>query len=196
MKQTFKCLFAAFAAMVISVSAFAQVTTSAIAGKITDAEGAVAGAAVVVTHVPTGTNYYSVADENGAFRVNSVTPGGPYTVSVEMLGYRKVQYNGLYAPLGEVLKLNPELEVETREAALEGALHIIAENISDNAEIRKVLRALLWSDGEIVTKASDPEAGIFPPATYLPHRFFQYSYSTASCRCGQSAVQNRNKQCP
>ena len=51
MKQTFKCLFAAFAAMVISVSAFAQVTTSAIAGKITDAEGAVAGAAVVVYRI-------------------------------------------------------------------------------------------------------------------------------------------------
>ena len=54
--------------------------------------------------------------------------------------------------------VNPELEVETREAALEGALHIIAENISDNAEIRKVLRVLLWTDGEIVTKAADAEA--------------------------------------
>ncbi len=53
--------------------------------------------------------------------------------------------------------INPELEVETAEAALEGALHIIAENISDNAEIRKVLRALLWSDGEMVTKAADAE---------------------------------------
>ena len=66
MKQTIKCLFAAFAAMVITVSAFAQVTTSNIAGKIMDAEGAVPGAAVVVTHVPTGTNYYSVTDDNGA----------------------------------------------------------------------------------------------------------------------------------
>ena len=112
MKQTFKCLFAAFAAMVISVSAFAQVTTSAIAGKITDAEGAVAGAAVVVTHVPTGTNYYSVTDDNGAYRINAVTPGGPYAVSVEMLGYRPVQYTGVYAPLGEVLTLNSALEVE------------------------------------------------------------------------------------
>ena len=53
--------------------------------------------------------------------------------------------------------INPELEVETAEAALEGALHIIAENISDNAEIRKVLRALIWSDGEMVTKAADAE---------------------------------------
>ena len=56
MKQTIKCLFAAFAAMVVAVSAFAQVTTSNIAGKISDAQGVVAGAAVVATHVPTGTN--------------------------------------------------------------------------------------------------------------------------------------------
>ena len=112
MKQTIKCLFAALAAMVITVSAFAQVTTSNIAGKILDAEGAVPGAAVVVTHVPTGTNYYSVTDDNGAYRVNAVTPGGPYNVSVEMLGYRPVQYTGVYAPLGEVLTLNATLEVE------------------------------------------------------------------------------------
>ena len=112
MKQTIKFLVAALSAMVIAVSAFAQVTTSNIAGKISDAEGVVAGAAVVATHVPTGTNYYSVTDENGAYRINAVTPGGPYTVSVEMLGYRPVQYTGVYAPLGEVLTLNAALEVE------------------------------------------------------------------------------------
>ena len=112
MKQTIKFLVAAVSAMVIAVSAFAQVTTSNIAGKISDAEGVVAGAAVVATHVPTGTNYYSVTDEHGAYRINAVTPGGPYVVSVEMLGYRPVQYTGVYAPLGEVLTLNAALEVE------------------------------------------------------------------------------------
>ena len=113
MRQTIKFLVAALSAMVIAVSAFAQVTTSSIAGKISDAEGAVAGAAVLVTHVPTGTNYYSVTDENGGYRVNAVTPGGPYVVSVEMLGYRSVQYTGVYAPLGEVLTLNAALETES-----------------------------------------------------------------------------------
>ena len=112
MKKTIKFLVAALSAMVIAVSAFAQVTTSNISGKISDAEGVVAGAAVVATHVPTGTNYYSVTDENGAYRINAVTPGGPYVVSVEMLGYRPVQYTGVYAPLGEVLTLNAALEVE------------------------------------------------------------------------------------
>ena len=112
MKQTIKCLVAVFAAMVMCVSAFAQVTTSSIAGKISDNEGVVVGAAVIATHVPSGTNYYSVTDKNGAYRINAVTPGGPYNVKVEMLGYRTVQYTGVYAPLGEVLSLNAALEVE------------------------------------------------------------------------------------
>ena len=112
MKQTFRSFIATFVAMFIGFVAFAQVTTSTISGKISDAEGTVAGAAVVVTHVPSGTNYYSVTDANGAYRINAVTPGGPYTVSVEMLGYRTVQYTGVYAPLGDVLTINAALEVE------------------------------------------------------------------------------------
>lgn len=112
MKQTIKYLFAAFAAMLTGVVAFAQVTTSSIAGRVSDSEGAVAGAAVVATHVPSGSSYYSITDKNGAYRVNAVTPGGPYTVRVEMLGYRTVEYTGVYAPLGEVLTLNTDLQVE------------------------------------------------------------------------------------
>ena len=112
MKQTIKCLFAAFAAMLTGVVAFAQVTTSSIAGRVSDSEGAVAGAAVVATHVPSGSNYYTITDKNGAYRVNAVTPGGPYTVRVEMLGYRTVEYTGVYAPLGEVLSLDADLQVE------------------------------------------------------------------------------------
>ena len=134
MRQTIKFLVAALSAMVIAVSAFAQVTTSNIAGKISDAEGAVSGAAVVVTHVPTGTNYYSVTDVHGAYRVNAVTPGGPYTISVEMLGYRPVQYTGVYAPLGEVLTLNAVLEVES--LGLEAAV-FTADGVNSGMNINR-----------------------------------------------------------
>ncbi len=112
MKQTIKCLFAAVAAMLLSVVAFAQVTTSSINGRISDSEGVVAGAAVIATHVPSGTTYYSTTDNNGAYRINAVTPGGPYSVKVEMLGYRPVEYTGVYAPLGEVITVNATLDVE------------------------------------------------------------------------------------
>ena len=103
MKQTIKCLVAAFAAMLLCVVASAQVTTSSVAGRVSDSEGPVAGAAVVATYTPSGSNYYTITDKNGAYRINAVTPGGPYTVRVEMLGYRTVEYTGVYAPLGETL---------------------------------------------------------------------------------------------
>ena len=54
--------------------------------------------------------------------------------------------------------LNPEKEVNTPEEALQGALDIIAEDISDNAEIRKRLRTVAFEHGSLVSKAADPEA--------------------------------------
>ena len=112
MKQTIKGFLTCIFSLMLAVAASAQVTTSSIAGRITDQSGAVVGAAVIATHVSSGTNYYSVTDKSGAYRINAITPGGPYTVKVEMLGYRPVEYTGLYAPLGEVLTLNVPLEVE------------------------------------------------------------------------------------
>ena len=82
MKQSIKCLVAAFVAIFAVVSASAQVTTATIGGRISDSEGVVAGAAVIATHVPSGTTYYTTSDSNGAYRINAVTPGGPYSVKV------------------------------------------------------------------------------------------------------------------
>lgn len=112
MKQSIKYLVAGFAAMLLSVVAFAQVTTSSISGRVADSEGPVVGAAVVATYVPTGSNYYTITDKNGSYRINAVTAGGPYVVRVEMLGYRTVEFTGVYAPLGETLTLDADLQVE------------------------------------------------------------------------------------
>ena len=54
--------------------------------------------------------------------------------------------------------VNSEKEVNTPEDALQGALDIIAEDISDNAEIRKRLRYVAFENGSLVSKASDSEA--------------------------------------
>ena len=50
--------------------------------------------------------------------------------------------------------LNPELGVETVEDALAGASDIIAEAISDDAELRKKLRALLQREGSLCSQAA------------------------------------------
>ncbi len=53
--------------------------------------------------------------------------------------------------------VNPELEVETPDDALAGALDIIAEAISDDAGIRKRLRVVTMAQGEVKVKASKPD---------------------------------------
>jgi uncharacterized protein len=57
--------------------------------------------------------------------------------------------------------VNPEREVATVEAALEGARHILAEQFSENAEYRAYLRQLMLSEGIVVSRAvegaKDPE---------------------------------------
>lgn len=51
--------------------------------------------------------------------------------------------------------VNEERGVNTEEEALQGALDIIAEIISDSAEIRKRTRNLIWLNGILHTTASD-----------------------------------------
>lgn len=54
--------------------------------------------------------------------------------------------------------INEEKEVNTAEDALQGAMDIIAEDISDMADIRRRLKNLLNVVGIVNVKASDPEA--------------------------------------
>ena len=112
MNKTIKFVLSVVMALTFAVSSFAQVTTSTISGKVTDAAGAVIGAPVVATYVPTGTTYYGIADNNGSFRINGVNPGGPYSLTVEMLGYRKMTITDVYASLGENNIVNFSLEEE------------------------------------------------------------------------------------
>lgn len=53
--------------------------------------------------------------------------------------------------------INAELGVETAEDALAGALDIIAENISDDAECRKRIRNLIRLNGDIRSIAADKD---------------------------------------
>lgn len=53
--------------------------------------------------------------------------------------------------------IDPEKGVESVEDALAGASDIIAENLSDDADIRKALRDLVIRKGLLTCKAEDPE---------------------------------------
>ena len=59
--------------------------------------------------------------------------------------------------------LDPEKGVETVEAALAGASDIIAEWISDNAELRKALRRLMQEKAVLHTEAASEEDSVYAP---------------------------------
>lgn len=54
--------------------------------------------------------------------------------------------------------INAEKEVLTAEDAIAGAMDIIAENISDNADYRKSIRERTAARGNLISTAKDPEA--------------------------------------
>ena len=59
--------------------------------------------------------------------------------------------------------IDPEKGVATAEDALQGASDIIAERISDDADIRKRLRELVWKKGSLVSAAAakEPEDTVY-----------------------------------
>ena len=133
MKQAFKCFAAAFIGIFVSVAMYAQVTTASFSGRVADQEGPLPGAAVIAVHTPSGTQYTSISDKNGNFRFNGITPGGPYTITVEMLGYRTAETVGLYAPVGENVVVN--FDMETEVLGLEAAVtYAYAANSNMNVD--------------------------------------------------------------
>ena len=67
--------------------------------------------------------------------------------------------------------INEEKKINNAQTAIQGAMDIIAEDISDDADIRKKLRALAGEKGELTSKASDAEA----ESVYMNY----YDYSEA-----------------
>ena len=65
--------------------------------------------------------------------------------------------------------INEEKKIPDVQTALQGAMDIIAEDISDDADIRKKLRSLAGEKGELVSKAADPEA----ESVYM--NYYEYS---------------------
>lgn len=54
--------------------------------------------------------------------------------------------------------IDDEKGVETAEQAIQGAMDILAEELSEEAKIRQWLRRYIWDHGQLVSQAKDPEA--------------------------------------
>jgi hypothetical protein len=107
-----------FALMLCFVTiATAQVTTSALAGKVllTDTKEAVIGASVQVVHEPSGTRYAAVTNTDGLFTIQGMRTGGPYSVTISYVGYKTKVYKDIVLQLGETYHLNASISENANE---------------------------------------------------------------------------------
>src|SRR5437773_5578634 len=85
------------------------VTTAAIAGVVTDSSGTPLEAArVVAVHGPSGTTYAAVTRTDGRFTIPGMRVGGPYRVSVTMVGHRREVQDQIQLTLGGTADLRSE----------------------------------------------------------------------------------------
>ncbi len=99
-----------------SANLFAQVTTSSIAGEVTDASGqSLPGATIVAVHQPSGTEYGTTTQATGRFNIPGMRVGGPYQIKVTFVGYKEQVFNDVYLSLGTAATLNVKLVDESTQ---------------------------------------------------------------------------------
>src|SRR5688572_12675745 len=110
---TFVCLLIVFLLLAPTSPLRAQVTTATFFGLVHDSSGAVVpGATVVATHRGTGVPREGVTDARGEF-VLSALPNGPYSVRIEMPGFKSYTNEGISLLAGQTVRQTFVLELGT-----------------------------------------------------------------------------------
>src|SRR6266516_3852729 len=92
------------------------VTTAAIAGVVSDSSGApLDEARVLAVHGPSGTAYAAVTRADGRFTIPGMRVGGPYRVTVALVGYRQEVRDQIQLTLGGTADLRFALALATLE---------------------------------------------------------------------------------
>ena len=82
--------------------------------------------------------------------------------------------------------VNADLGVETPEDAVAGACDIIAEIMSDDAEIRKLLKAAIWEFGSIVSRGAKEEDSVY-------RNYYEAAFSVKKVQGHQILAMNRGE---
>ncbi len=104
------------AAFLLPTAAHAQETTSSIRGEVTAGGTPVAGAQVVVTHVPSGTQSTSTTDADGTFSASGLRVGGPFTIAVTAAGHQDQQVTDIFLQAGQPFRVPIELGGDEEES--------------------------------------------------------------------------------
>ena len=92
------------------------VTTSAMNGFVLDENGApLPGALVRAVHVPSGTTYSALVRAGGTYAIPNMRVGGPYRVTVQLIGYQTDTKEEPMLQLGQAARLDFALKVAAIE---------------------------------------------------------------------------------
>ena len=104
------------ALLALSVSALGQPSEGKIVGTVRDAGGtALPGATITITNQDTGASRVITSLATGAYSAGELQPG-PYTVSADLMGYRKVVQRDRRVAAGATLTVDIILELKVAEA--------------------------------------------------------------------------------
>ncbi|PKL82889.1 MAG: TonB-dependent receptor [Ignavibacteriae bacterium HGW-Ignavibacteriae-3] len=116
MNSTFKnVLIPVFLILLIcSIKTFSQgVTTASMNGIVKDVNGEVLPSAnILAEHVPSGTKYGAFTTADGRFSLPNLKIGGPYSVTVTYVGYKKETQENVYLNLGQNFRVEFALQPE------------------------------------------------------------------------------------
>ena len=137
-----KFLVLAFAFSLLSASAsMAQITTSALTGKIADSKGEVLpGATVQAVYKPTNATSAVNTNAEGRYTLVNLTPGGPYEITITFVGYKTEKYNDVYLKLGETAKVDVSLNEESQqltEVVVSGANQEAIEKVGTGTSVSR-----------------------------------------------------------
>src|ERR687892_361393 len=111
MRHRLRVLLSAALFVFMSASAYGQVTTATLVGLVRDNSAAVIpGASVTATHEGTGVAREALSDANGEF-VLSALPNGPYTLRIELSGFKTISQRGIQLGAGQTVRQTFTLEV-------------------------------------------------------------------------------------
>ncbi|HPP40330.1 MAG TPA: carboxypeptidase-like regulatory domain-containing protein, partial [Candidatus Kapabacteria bacterium] len=100
-------------------------TTASISGRVTDADGKpLAGTTVKVVHQPTGTTAGAVTNNAGRFNIIGLRVGGPYTVTISMVGYESQIKENITLGIDQNYSMNVRL---VEKGVKTGTVDVIAD---------------------------------------------------------------------
>jgi hypothetical protein len=139
--RPFVLLFASLA-ILLGITAQAQVVSGTIAGTVTDPSGAViANARVLVHHEDTGVQRSLITSSLGTFTAAAI-PIGSYTVTVDAPSFASYKRTGITLTVGETLNLNLSVKVTGSDTItvqdVPSAVNTSSEQISGLVDARQV----------------------------------------------------------